>query len=396
MEAIIDEEETFGVEIEGIISDGDGGEPCYGEHCDCYGECFGYCLCDERRTEMRNENERSVGEGHEVLYNEAEIDNYECDYCEGECDCRWCRGECECDTCRGNCDCTRRGRRKSRNDLALYIRDYAGVDCHSEGWNTNTREYWKVIYDGSVLGDGEDCEVISPPIKGKQGLEDLKRVVDAMNEFGVVVNTSTGLHVHHDAKNVPTDALAMLVQFYAFYEGVFDTFQPKSRRGQNAGFCRSVKYFFNSDTALEVFERINDRLKNTDSRCEKIGKTINKGIKDSNFDSLFRYEFRDQRYCKLNLHSYYKHGTIEFRHHSGTVDSEKICNWVELTQALIKYCLKKKSRITGKHKPTFKKLMELTEVREEVFTYYDSRRKHFAEKYGKMDYQCTDTKRGYK
>jgi hypothetical protein len=40
--------------------------------------------------------------------------------------------------------------------------------------------------------------------------------------------------------------------------------------------------------------------------------------------------------------------------------------------------------------------MELTEVREEVFTYYDSRRKHFAEKYGKMDYQCTDTKRGYK
>ena len=125
----------------------------------------------------------------------------------------------------------------------------------------------------------------------------MKKVVDAMHEFGVVVNTSTGLHVHHDAKNVSTDALAMLVQLYAFYEGVFDTFQPKSRRGQNAGYCRSVKYYFNSETAQEVFERIKDRLKRTDSSCEKIGTTINKGIKDNNFDSLFRYEFRDQRYC---------------------------------------------------------------------------------------------------
>jgi len=395
MEPIIDEEETFGVEIEGIIT-GEESEACYGENCDCEGECEGWCVCDERRTEMRNENERSLGEGNDVLYNESEIDNYECDYCEGECDCRRCNGDCHCDVCTGHCGCTESWSGRSRNDLANFINNTAGVECHSEGWNTTTREYWKVIYDGSVSGNGEDCEVISPPIKGKKGLEDLKKVVDAMNTFGVVVNTSTGLHVHHDAKNVSTDALGMLVQLYAFYEGVFDTFQPKSRRGQNAGYCRSVKHYFNSDTALEVFERINNRLRNTDSSCEKIGNTINKGIKASNFDSLFRYEFRDQRYCKLNLHSYYKHGTIEFRHHSGTVDSEKICNWVELTQALIKYCQKKKSRITGKHKPTFRKLMELTEVREEVFTYYDSRRKHFAEKYGKMDYQCTDVKRGYK
>ena len=86
MEPIIDEEETFGVEIEGVISGGGGGEPCYGENCDCYGECDGWCVCDERRVEMRNENERSVGEGNNVLYNESEIDNYECDYCEGECD----------------------------------------------------------------------------------------------------------------------------------------------------------------------------------------------------------------------------------------------------------------------------------------------------------------------
>jgi len=404
MDAIIDEDETFGIEIEGIISSSNGeSEPCYGERCDCYGECGGFCCCEEYRIEMRNENIMRDGvlndEGENtspVIHNEEEIENYECDYCSGECDCSLCRGDCQCDTCTGDCECTTRQTGRTRRELARYIGDYAGVECHSEGWNTQTKDYWKVIYDGSVSGEGEDCEVISPPIKGKKGLEDVKKVVDAMQEFGVDVNTSTGLHVHHDARNVSTDALAMLVQLYAFYEGVFDTFQPKSRRGQNTYYCRSVKHFFDSETALEVFERINDRLKRTDSSCEKIGKSINKGIKDNNFSTLFQYEYGHGRYCKLNLNAYHKHGTIEFRHHSGTVDSEKICNWVELTQALVKYCQKKKSRITGKHNPTFKKLMELAEVREEIYNYYDSRRKHFAEKYGKVDYQCTDHKRGYK
>lgn len=396
MEPIIDEEETFGVEIEGIISGSEPSEPCYGEYCDCIGGCTGTCHCEDDRTDMRNENLRSRREAGTTLYRDIEIENHCCPVCSGECGCSYCEGECGCDVCNGCCDCRTEAEDRNRHTLAHYINDNAGVDCRAEGWNTETRDYWKVIYDGSVHGAGEDCEVISPPIKGRSGLNDLRRVVQCMEEFGVVVNTSTGLHVHHDTKNVSTDALAMLVQVYAFYEGILDTFQPKSRRGQNAGYCRSIKSFFGEDTAKDVFQRIKCRLDENDSGCEKIGKVYNKGIKDTNFNRLFRYEYRNERYCKLNLHSYYKHGTVEFRHHAGTVDAEKICNWVELTQALIKYCQKKKSRITGKHKPTFKKLMELVEVREEIFNFYDSRRKHFAEKYGKVDFECTDHKRGYK
>jgi len=414
MDAIIDEDETFGVEIEGIIS-GEGGEPsepCYGDCCECtaecYGECSGDCTCEEERDNMREANTENNGELF-AEYTEENINSFECDHCLNNCRCDFCVGECECDVCegfrcgececdvhQGYCSCTENNEGRNRDSLARFIREKTGIQIRSEGWNTTTKEYWKIIYDGSVSGEGEDCEVISPPIKGKQGLEDLKKVVNAMKDFGVVVNTSTGLHVHHDIKNISTDALGMLVQFYAFYEGIFDTFQPKSRRGQNAGLCQSVKRHFDADTAQDVFEKIKQRLRRTDSSCEKIGETHNQGIKDNNFDTLFYDEFHYRRYCKLNLQSYYKHGTVEFRHHSGTVDAEKICNWVELTQALLKYCQKKKSRITGKHKPTFKKLMELTEVREEVFTYYDSRRKHFAEKYGKIDYQCTDHERGYK
>jgi hypothetical protein len=44
---------------------------------------------------------------------------------------------------------------------------------------------------------------------------------------------------------------------------------------------------------------------------------------------------RFDRYQKLNLESLERHGTIEFRQHSGTVDAEKAVNWVRLCTAFI-------------------------------------------------------------
>ena len=43
----------------------------------------------------------------------------------------------------------------------------------------------------------------------------------------------------------------------------------------------------------------------------------------------------DNRYVKLNLQSFWKHGTIEFRHHSGTTDVAKITNWLTLCMAMV-------------------------------------------------------------
>jgi hypothetical protein len=37
----------------------------------------------------------------------------------------------------------------------------------------------------------------------------------------------------------------------------------------------------------------------------------------------------------LNSHSYWRHGTIEFRLHSGTLDADKIINWLIITQKMI-------------------------------------------------------------
>lgn len=56
---------------------------------------------------------------------------------------------------------------------------------------------------------------------------------------------------------------------------------------------------------------------------------------------------RNNRYCKyahnhsnrysfINSKAYYRHGTLEIRGHSGTIDYTKIKNWIEIMQALIR------------------------------------------------------------
>ena len=49
------------------------------------------------------------------------------------------------------------------------------------------------------------------------------------------------------------------------------------------------------------------------------------------------------RYYKMNLQSYSRHQTIEFRQHSGTVEFTKISNWILFLHNLVEYSAKKKT-----------------------------------------------------
>ena len=46
---------------------------------------------------------------------------------------------------------------------------------------------------------------------------------------------------------------------------------------------------------------------------------------------------RASRYFKLNVQAYWRHKTAEFRQHSGTVEYQKIANWVLFTSRLIEF-----------------------------------------------------------
>lgn len=173
-----------------------------------------------------------------------------------------------------------------------------GVVCNAEGYNHYTGANWKIVSDASVGYDG--CEVVSPPLLGDAGFEAVKKVSEVLVNVGCTIKKKCGLHVHVNARGLGLDFFRRLVALYATNEDLLDAIQPQSRRANV--YCATVKNFrqVSDQTSVPV-------------ACE----TIIEG-----------------RYRKVNLASYARHKTVEFRQHSGTVESAKILPWVRLCLAM--------------------------------------------------------------
>ena len=193
-----------------------------------------------------------------------------------------------------------------------------GIECNAEGYNHHTRRHWKVVTDASVPGG---FEVVSPVLRGKNGLEQLKKVTEALREVGARIRKNCGLHVHFGTRDFGSDVQMWkrLYRNYARIEEEIDSFMPQSRRGENNMYCRSM------------------RVSDFESRIE-------------NASTLREIEMavtRRCRYFKLNSQSFWRHKTVEFRQHSGTIEYEKIANWIEFCARFIEFSKQGKEAESG-------------------------------------------------
>lgn len=189
-------------------------------------------------------------------------------------------------------------------DAALKALKAVRIKVNAEGYNHTTRNYWKIVPDGSVTNG---FEVVSPILKGETGIEEAEIVARALEDAGAYANRTCGFHVHFDASDLGTDHIKNIVRRYALHEAEIDAFMPKSRRGNTNQYCRSLNGLLgqNFETA-----------------------TTTQALANS----------QPTRYYKVNLKSYQRHGTIEFRQHSGTVNAMKICNWIRFLAEFIDEC----------------------------------------------------------
>ena len=165
---------------------------------------------------------------------------------------------------------------------------------------------WKLVTDSSISGAGS--ELVSPVLSGKDGLQEVKTILDALNTIpNVNVNKSCGLHVHHGIPDATPEMLRNLVTFYGRCEELIDEMVPPSRRANNNRYCRSMT---DVDIPADVVER---------------------GI-----DAVISYmERRVGRYTKVNLLSYRRYRTVEYRQHSGTTDPNKVIPRIIFTQTMV-------------------------------------------------------------
>jgi len=173
----------------------------------------------------------------------------------------------------------------------------AGITCQNIGYTHRVTRAWKLIYDGSC-----GFELVSPILYGFDGLEQLKKVLSVLNQQGAKTNRKCGIHVHFDAGNLSFGQIKSACQRFIDNEDLFDAMQPESRRRNNNYFCQG-------------HGRINVM------RCRNISGLINKVSRS--------------RYKKLNLQSYPRYGTIEVRHHAGSLNYKKLSSWIQLMAIVI-------------------------------------------------------------
>ena len=184
-----------------------------------------------------------------------------------------------------------------------------GIAVHREGYNHNVRNHWKIVSDASVSrhidysrNDAIGGEVVSPILRGQAGLDELEKVLDAMNSHpDVSVNVTCGLHLHISWDNMTTQQIKNIVRRYALFEDNFDSMMPNSRR--NSRWCANIS-------------RNSSLLRSVEGHRGSVRDMANCGGGD--------------RYRKVNLTPLARYGTIEFRQHSGTTDFDKVSNWVKL------------------------------------------------------------------
>lgn len=173
----------------------------------------------------------------------------------------------------------------------------AGINTRAESYNHTTRSCWKLVTDASVV---HGFELVSPPLAGVDGIEEVKRACAVLVEAGCTISLSCGLHIHVDAAGLSGASVVNVLRRAVNHEAAIDAIVPQHRR--NNDFALSVVRDFN---LVESYLQNNPNA-TAEAVCSRIG----------------------DRYRKVNLCSYMRHGTIEFRQHSGSIDGTKVANWI--------------------------------------------------------------------
>lgn len=178
-----------------------------------------------------------------------------------------------------------------------------GLACQAEDYNHQTRTGWKVITDASVPGG---FEAVSPVLSGEDGISQVRTVAAALVAAGAKVDKDCGLHVHVGAGDLSAADILNCVKRYAAHEAAIDAVMPFSRRARNSYYCGSMV-----EVAVSLETSMRRRAMSADTTARSLCSLMG-----------------DQRMYKLNVCAFMRHGTLEFRQHSGTVSGMKMENWI--------------------------------------------------------------------
>lgn len=180
-----------------------------------------------------------------------------------------------------------------------------GIQAAVAGYMGRAYNIWQIKTDGSISGRN-GFEVVSPVLEGEEGIQQVRKVCRLLNDLNAKVNTSCGFHVHHDASNWKLQEFRNLFKRFIKFEDALDSVQPESRRGDSNRYIMSIK------------RRVTVEQIDSARSIRRLSEL-----------------FSNNRYFKLNMQSYFRSGSVEFRNHAGTTDPDKVENYIRLTYAMV-------------------------------------------------------------
>ena len=231
------------------------------------------------------------------------------------------------------------------------------IDQTRNGYNSavhNDISDWKIVPDPTVSG----WEVVSPPMTLDAGKLQVEAVTTALQGLDCWVSRETGLHVHHDVADLTGQQVGRAFATYATFQELFNKMVAPSRRGGYA-YSKPISW-----------ERITEN--GTDDFSGEIRRADSDGYSDD-IERKIRTRVAG-RSVTMNIEAVHRHGTIEFRQHQGSLNAEKIMNWVMVTQSIIESAVQGTGRnlkptlvVRAEGKPNaFRKRGEFARFRESV------------------------------
>jgi len=204
-------------------------------------------------------------------------------------------------------------------------RRFVGVEIEclvedSEWWDyhDNYPETFRAVSDSSIerVEDSSTVEFVHrAPIQGRRLKRSIVSMCDYLSANDFFTNRSCGLHVHVDAADMGYRDLKWTLLLGKSVQDIIYKMMPMSRR--DGRWAKRIP--MSRESILNICDD-HDFVDQWYSAW---------GVEPS-------YEkYNSSRYCGMNMHSRIINGSIEFRYHSGTINRNKIINWITICQAIV-------------------------------------------------------------
>jgi len=209
------------------------------------------------------------------------------------------------------------------------------------------------VFDGSLSPYGEEHR--SVVLEGDDGIRIIEKECKSLAQNGYSVDMSCGLHVHISSIDLTYIQMCNIASFVRKYEmAIYATMCPSRLSGEFSG-------------PMNMNLPLLRSLRTHPNPRKFIGQI-------SNMD----------RYKGLNLSSFFKHGSIEFRYHGGTISLNKIHKWIKLCLHIIEYAKDKNCDNDliykdGRADGVLEKMMHELKLSKEDRSHWLERRAHFRE-----------------